>query len=268
MRRRFPFTPMALLLTSLGAVACAGTEERAESPLEYTENAKTAYEEALDAYFDSDWEDATLLMQEVRRKYAYSRYARLAQLRIADAAFRQGQFPEAITEYKTFVHDYPNDPEVVYARFRIVKAHYEQAGEALLLPPLEERDLAVVVDGHQAARAFLADYPGYKAQREVEHHLEVLTGVLARHEIYVARFYLAEDRFEAAAARAQHALRAFERSGLEPEAMVLLAETYMKMKRRADARVVLSNVLAKYPDSPFIIPAREFLKHLDEPARD
>ncbi len=62
--------------------------------------------------------------------------------------------------------------------------------------------------------------------------LEMVAGLLARHELYVARFYLARGNFPAAVARCQYALRTYEGSGLEAEAMLLLGETYMKMHKR------------------------------------
>jgi outer membrane protein assembly factor BamD len=251
------------LLVSLAlSCGCAAAQSEPESALQYTENAKRAYDEALAAYFDKDWEEATALMQEVRRKYGYSRYARLAELRIADADYHQEKLGEAIAGYKAFVHDYPNDPEVVYARYKIVKALFAQSSQSLLLPPLEERDLASVNDAYAALRSFLSDYPGYKHTRELEYMLEVVTGMLVRHELYVARFYLARDNFEAAVTRTQYALRNFESSGLEAEAMVLLGETYLKMKHRDKARSVFRHVLANYPDSPFTIPARHFLAQM------
>src|SRR5689334_5674090 len=74
------------LVFGVGQAACA-TEKPPESPLHYTENAKKAYEEALNAYFDRDWEYANQLFQDVKRKWGYSRYARLAELRLADAAY-------------------------------------------------------------------------------------------------------------------------------------------------------------------------------------
>lgn len=242
-----------------GPLACGGEDRGAQSPLQYSQNAKRAYNEALKAYFDRDWETAVTLFEEVRRKYGYSRYARLSELRIADAAYRQENYAEAITGYKSFVHDYPNDPEVPYARFKIAKSQYQQAQPSLLLPPLEERDLAVVHDAYASIRGILADYPNYEHLKELEHMLEVVTGLLARHELYVARFYLNRDNFEAAVTRVQYALRNYEASGLEPEAMVLLGETYLKMKEREKARTAFRRVLAKYPDSPFVIPARKFL---------
>lgn len=247
-----------------GSVACKGPNRQANSPLQYTENARRDYEAALKAYFDRDWEEATTLMQEVKRKYSYSRYARLAELRIADADFHQEKYPEAITGYKGFVHDYPNDPEVSYARYKIARALYEQSSQSLLMPPLEERDLAAVNDAYSTIKEFLQDYPNYKRARELDYMLEVVTGLLVRHELYVARFYLNKDNYDAAVARCQYALRNYENSGLEPEAMVLLGETYLKMKQRKKARAVFEHVLAMYPASPFSLPAKHFLQTIGQ----
>jgi outer membrane protein assembly factor BamD len=258
----------ALLACLLVGSACAETQERPESPLQYAENAKRAYHEALEPYFDRDWEEASLMMSEVKRKYGYSRYARLAELRMADAAYHQEKYPEAVAAYKGFVHDFPNDPEVPYARYKIAKAQFEQTSPSLLLPPLEERDLAAVSDAYNTIRDFLGDYPGYKHRRELEYMFEVVTGLLVRHELYVARFYLAENNFDAAAARVKYALSNFTDSGLEAEALVLLGEIRLMLHQREQARALFRQVLAAHPASPFIVPARRFLKILSESARE
>ena len=266
-----PRTTLFLVLFScclpLSGLGCAGEERHAQSPLEYAENARRDYEIAMEAFDSQNWEAVTELMGEVRRKYGYSRYARLAELRLADADFLQEKYAEAISGYKAFVNDYPNDPEVPYARYRIVKAEYESVSQSVLLPPLEERDLASVNDAHGSIRAYLADYPGSEHTPELEYMLEVVVGLLARHELYVARFYLAEGRFDAAVARAEFALRNFKNSGLEPEAMLLLAEIRMKQKQRSAAREILKELLARYPDSAFSVPAKNFLSVLGEPIR-
>lgn len=236
-----------------------------DNPLAYTENARIAYDEALEAYFDKDWEQAVLLFEAIKRDYGYTRYARLAELRIADAAYHQDKQAEAIAGYKAFVSDYPNDPEVPYARLRIVKGLFAQTSDTFLLPPLEERDLANVSDAYVELNKFIVDFPGHEDKRELDYMLEVVTGLLARHELYVARFYLREDRFEAAVARAQYALRNFDGSGLEAEAMVLLGETYLKMKKRKEAEAAFRRVLSQHPDSPFTLAARNFLEQMGVP---
>jgi len=242
--------------------SCTAAEKPPASPLKYTENAKKAYDEALDAFFDQDWEYANQLFEAVKRKYGYSRYARLAELRLADIAYHQEKFAEAIGMYRSFVADYPNDPEVGYARYKIAKADFVESGASVLLPPLEERDLSNVRDAHVSLRALLADYPDSVHVAEESYMLEVVTGLLVRHELYVARFYLERDHFDAAVARCQYALTNYQDSGLEPEALVLLGETYLKMKDREKARAAFELVLNKYPTSPFTVPAHRFLGHL------
>jgi outer membrane protein assembly factor BamD len=108
----------------------------------------------------------------------------------------------------------------------------------------------------------VSDYPTSKFRNEVDYMLEVVTGLLVRHELYVAKFYLRRDNFEAAVARCEYALTNFEDSGLEPEALTLLGETYLKMKDLDKARAVLEAVLTKYPDSAFTVPAKRFLARL------
>jgi outer membrane protein assembly factor BamD len=254
--------PAATLTVFLALAGCGGSERPAESPLQYSENAKRAYEQALTEYFDRDWEDAVPLFEDVKRQYAYSRYARLAELRIADAAYEQENYAEATTAYRGFVHDYPNDPEVVYARYKITKSLFNQRTDSLLLPPLEERDLVTVDEAYQAIRAFIRDYPAYKKRPELDYMYKVVAGLLARHDLYVARFYLREDNFKAAVARVEHALKSFPSSGLEPEALVLLGETYLKMHKPREARDTFARLLEEYPDSAFVVPARGFLEKL------
>jgi outer membrane protein assembly factor BamD len=259
--------PVMLALGLLGSalsVGCASTEGSAESALDYTDNARRDYEAALEAYEDKNWELADELLNEVKRKYAYSRYARLAELRLADGNFQQEKFAEAISGYKEFVHDHPNDPEVPYARYRIAKAEYDSVSQSIMLPPLEERDLASVNDALTTLRNFLSDYPGSEHTEELRYMLDVVLGLLARHELYVARYYLAEGRFDAAIMRCEYAIKTLKSSGLEPEGMVLLGEIYMKQKRKKDAREVLNKLLQLYPESAFAVPAKNFLVQLDK----
>jgi outer membrane protein assembly factor BamD len=253
------------LMAALGTSACASTEGQAESALDYTDNARKDYEVALAAFEDKNWELATELLSEVKRKYAYSRYARLAELRMADANFQQEKFAEAISSYKEFVHDHPNDPEVPYARYRVAKGEFDSVSQSVMLPPLEERDLASVNDALSTLRNYLSDYPSSEHTEEMRYMLDVVLGLLARHELYVARYYLASGRFDAAVMRCEYALKSLKNSGLEPEGLVLLGEIYMKQKRKKDARDVLTRLLQQYPESAFSVPAKNFLAQLDKP---
>ncbi len=262
---------IALCFLALGAAfataACAPAPKAAKTAEQYQEDARVAYDEAVAAYLDEDWELAVRLLGQMRRDFGYTRYARLAELRLADVAFRQEKYAEATAAYKSFSRDYPSDPEVPYARYRVVRAQFLQAGDSIFQPPLEERDLASVRGAYASLQAFLADFPNYSRRVELDYMLQVVTGTLVRHELYVARFYLKRDEYPPAVARVQYALERYESSGLEAEAVALLGETYLKMKDRPKAAAAFQRLLDEYPDSAFAIPAREFLSFLGQPPR-
>jgi outer membrane protein assembly factor BamD len=244
--------------------ACSPSRPPASSDaLHYTENARKAYEKALQAYLDRDWEAAIELFKDVKRKYGQSRYGRLAELRLADISFEQEKLAEAIGAYKGYVQSHRNDPDLAYAQFRVCRALFLQVSDSLLLPPQEERDQANVRDAYIELRRFRKEHPLTKWDLQIGYMLESVTGRLVRHELYVARFYLNKDNFEAAVARIQYALANFDESGLEPEAMVLLGETYLKMKKRSEARETFVRMIETYPESPFVSSARAFLGEID-----
>jgi len=252
---------LGFALLSPGLIGCE-QQYRPVSAIDYSEKAKRDYEAAMDDFDSKNWEAARQKLAEVKRNYGYSRYARLAELRLADADYEQDKFAEATAGYKAFVHDYPNDPEIPYARYRVTMTQYDAVSASFLLPPLEERDLAYVNDAHASIRAFLNDYPNSEHAPQLAYMQSVVTGLLARHELYVARFYLGRDKFPAAIARIQYSLRSYPNSGLEPEGLVMLAEVYLKTKEREKARSVLELVLTRYPTSPFVVPAKRYLDRL------
>jgi outer membrane protein assembly factor BamD len=216
------------------------------------------------AFYDEDWEEASSKFNDLRANYGQSPYATLAELRLADISFEKDSLPEAVSAYKDFTHAHREDPGVAYARFRVCQALVKQINDTVLLPPQEERDQGPTQEAYQALKGFKKAYPSTKWAKQVDYMLQDVSGRLARHELYVARFYLKMDRFDATVSRLQQALREFPDSGLEPEALLLLGETYLKMKQRDKARVVFQRAVSQYPASPFTRRCKDYLDHIPE----
>jgi outer membrane protein assembly factor BamD len=259
------------LVALVGLAALPGcdiqTADGRRATLTYTEDARAAYGEALAAFRAKEWDDARSLMGDVKKLFPYSRYARLAELRIADIDFEQEKYSEAVTGYRDFVQNHRNDRDVEYAKYRTAKALYLDIDDTFLLPPAEERDQATTLDAYKELRTFGRQFPRSRYRSDVEYMLEVVTGRLARHELYVARYYLKRDVFEATIARVDYALRNYPNSGLDPEALVLKGETLLKMKRRAEARAVFESVLRDW-GGPFSTTAQRFLEEMGDRSRD
>jgi outer membrane protein assembly factor BamD len=263
-----PLYAVVLALASafaLGALgACGGAPSESRGPLNYSEDAKQAYDKAMVSFDEKDWEKARVLLKEMKKKYSYSRYARLAELRLADVDIATEKYSDAIQGYRSFVHDHRTDPEVPYARFRICKALFDQISDGgFLLPPLEERDQATSGESYRELSSFVKEYPAGRYSQQTRYMLAVVTGRLVRHELYVAQYYLKRNEFDAAASRARYVLKTYSGSGLEAEALVLLGETYLKMHKPSEARTVFREMLAKYPSAAFSNTAKNFLLEMD-----
>jgi outer membrane protein assembly factor BamD len=257
---------------SIGTTGCEKPEPH--TALSYTADAKRAYDEAMREFESHNWIESQALFREVKRKYHYAKYAKLAELRIADADFEQEKYAEAIRGYRQFVHDHRSDPdEVAYARSKIAEAQYKQISESFLLPTADERDQAVILDAFKELKGYVHDYPDSKETARIRELLEEVTGRLMRHELYVARFYLQRDNFDAAVLRIQYAMRNFAGapgteeqvdSGLEAEGLLLLGEVYLKMKKYSEARESFAAILRDYPKSPLVVQATNFLTYMKE----
>ncbi len=267
MASRWSF-PVPLVVLGL-AVPLAGCAEfnfatAGRATLTYTEDARAAYNEALEAFKGRNWEDARALFGEVRKLFAYSRYARLAELRLADIDFEQSKFSDAVAAYRDYVQNHRTDPNVEYARYRISKSLFNDIEDSFILPPAEERDQATTAEAYRDLRNFISDFPQSRYYPDVKYMHDVVRQRLVRHELYVARFYLREEAFDATVARIDAALKQYPNSGLDAEALVLKGETLLKAKKRAEARAVFEKVIRDYV-SPFSTAAKTYLAEMGPP---
>ena len=83
--------------------------------------------------------------------------------------------------------------------------------------------------------------------------------LLARHELYVADFYLLRDRPRATIGRLEHLLAEYDGSGLEPQALVLMGRTYLRMRECLHARDSFEDTIARFPESGFAVQAQRYL---------
>ena len=190
----------------------------------------------------------------------------------------QEKFAEAIREYRQFVHDHQGQQitdETAYARSRIADAEYKQIGDSFFLASGEERDQASVIDAYRELRSFIHDYPSSKETDRMRKLLTDVIGRLIRHELYVARFYLNKSNYEATIARVEYAIHNYssrttvggtvsDDAGLEPEALLLLGETYLKMHKWGEARDSFSSILRHFPRSVHLQQAEQYLAFMKE----
>ncbi len=274
-------TAMWLTLAGLGAAGsllggCAG--EGAKTALGYTEDAKRAYDAAMESYNAHDWLEAQTRLREVKRKYSYSKYARLAELRIADADFEQEKY---LGRHPRVQGLHPRAPLRRGRRRVRARAHRREhvlgdprvgaGGRARGARPGERgrrvqgaQQLPRGLSGLEAVRARArAPRPGGRAPRAPR----ALCGPLLSREGQLRRGRRAHPVRSPqlrARRRGADAHGVTTDSDLEAEALLLLGKTYLKMHKWGDARQAFQSIVSSHGQSPLVIQARDYLQHLSE----
>lgn len=282
----------SLTALSSGVSGCAEFNFFGAYGPEFADTAKGNYDRALVEMKKKNWLDAIKLLQYIKTKFSFSKYATLAELAMADAEFGRERYSEAVEGYRNFIKAHPSHEHVSdgYAAFRVGESfHKEIPSEWFLVPPAHEKDQGPVRDALRELSAFLAEYPDSphaKRARELE---EDCVRRLADHELYVAEFYLKKKRPQAAANRLQGLVRGdflpklpsegrgnatgrlgevakdYLRTHLEAQVLLQLCRTERAMGKLDDAQQSCERILANHPGEPQADKARSLLEEI---ARD
>jgi outer membrane protein assembly factor BamD len=237
-----------LLAVLLPLLACASSRVSITGEIKYGKTAEENYEAGVDEMKHENWVEAYKFLEHVRTKYPFSKYAALAELRVADAKLAQERYPEAAEAYAAFAQLHPTHDEVDYAEYRSALARFKDApSDFALFPPAHEKDQRSLVTAVTQLQAFLRVHPASKLRPEVEKLLAQAQGRLAAHEWYVADFYWKRERWAGAAGRLETLVKDYPASKHEAEALYRLAQSYVRLDEKFRAQQALQKLIALHP---------------------
>ncbi len=252
---------MALALTATG---CAKrTIVAGES--DYTRSARYAFEEAESALAGSYHKEAIQGFRKVMNRYPQSKYATLAELRIADTQYEEQTWEEAASSYRQFARRHPTHEKAAYAAYRVGLSYYSARPDNIFLfPPDHEYDQTPTKNAIAGFRTYLRRYPEDTLADDAKTKIAECRTMLAEHEIYVARFYRHRDKLEASAGRFEIVREQFGDLTIGAEAMFELADVYVTLKQAEKAEAALQSLIAAAPGDELVARAR---RRLDEVAK-
>ena len=242
-----------------GSLVTPGRNESLPS-VSYGTTAQENWDRGERAFQDEEYLAAQRYYAYIRNKFPYSRFAVLADLRIADCQFARERYIEAIDTYQNFVRLHPTHPKVGYARYKTGMAYYEQIpGDWFLLPPSHEKDQAAVRDAERALREYVERYP---TDENIPQASEILRDVRSRlmaHERYAADFYKNLDKDRACVGRLEIIRKDFADVGLTDELLLEIAEIYARLGEVDKAKTAVAEMREKFPKSELISEAQELI---------
>lgn len=253
-----------MLQTAIGLGALSGCGgKKGTAAVKYAVTAKQNYDRGIKALDDEDWIAAAKYFDFIKARFPYSKYAVLAELRIADARFGAKLYLQAVDAYKLFIKFHPTHESVKngYADFKIGESYYEMLpSEFWMLPPAHEKDQSATADAHRQLSRFLAKYDNSPYDKRAKEMLQKLGKRLAAHEWYVAKFYWERDRTMGTVLRLRKLLAEHPGVGYDAEALWLLGRAYRKNDMPDRARRTWERLIEDHPKHQRARQARAALR--------
>jgi len=212
------------------------------------------YYNAAKAEFDNhNWESAIKLYEQLEAKYPFGRFAQQAQLESAYANYKQGETAAATTAIEKFIKLHPNHQNIDYALYLKALINFrEDLGPLTVVftQDLADRDPKAAQESFEAFKELVTRFPESRYAEDARKRMAYLVEALSRHEINVARYYLARGAYLAAVNRCQDALIKFPNSLTHHEALDIMVEAYDRMgltELRDDTRKVIAR---NFPQDP------------------
>lgn len=169
-------------------------------------SAKELMYEALDEMGQERFTDAVAKLSKVKERYPYSKYALLAELKIADAHYRAREFRQAAAAYEEFYKLHPRNQAVPYALYQIGMCHFKQITTV-------DRDQGPAERALVAFERLIKSFQDSPYSRRAIKHIEKCRESMAGHEFYVGKFYYSNGNYKAALIRFENVARNYPQLG-------------------------------------------------------
>ena len=197
------------------------------SALKKTWNAITGEEETkpaqqlawdgMDAFEDGDYKEAIDNFQQLRDWYPFSKYAILAELKMADSYYHLEQYEEAIFAYEEFEKLHPRNEAIPYVIYQIGLCYYDQIDTI-------DRDQKPARKALETFQRLIKQFPDDPYARSGSEHIPKCLKSLAGNDYYIGLFYYKSKHYKAALNRFMSVLSNYPDVGYHKVALEYIAK--------------------------------------------
>jgi outer membrane protein assembly factor BamD len=183
-------------------------------------NEKPAHElvqEGMESYKKGNYTAAITSFEQLKDWYPFSKYAILAELKIADAHYHLGQYAEAVMAYEEFEQLHPRNEAAPYVIYQTGRCYYDQIDTI-------DRDQTPAKKALDIFQRLNRQHPAdpYAQQARI-HSIKCLQSITG-HELYVGKFYFKSKHYKAALNRFTAVVTQYPDVGAHHQALGYIAQ--------------------------------------------
>ena len=207
---------LTLLLLISG---CTSVQDKIDKFLG-TEEGDTAQElawDGMDAYENGRYHKAIEKFQRLKDFYPFSKYAILAELKIADSHYQREEYEEAIFEYENFERLHPRNEAIPYVIYQIGRCYFDQIDTT-------DRDQTAAHKALEAFQRLRKQFPDDQYARRSEEHISRCLKSLAGHTYRIGVYYYKTKHYKAALQRFMTVISDYPDVGYHQQALEYIAK--------------------------------------------
>lgn len=213
--KRIAFGCLVVLLVCSG---CAWFQTKEEKP------SQELARDGMEAYRDGKYEKAIESFEKIKDWYPFSKYAMLAELKIADAYFQLKQYEDAVFAYEDFERLHPRNEAIPYVVYQIGLCHYNRMDTV-------DRDQTSTKKALDTFGRLIKQFPEDPYTIAAEDHIKKCLKTLSGHEFYVGYYYFKTKHYKAALQRFKAVLKYYPDVGVHYRALQYIVESEAKIKK-------------------------------------
>ena len=177
-----------------------------------SESAEELASKGMRQFNKGNYNSALENFEKLRDWYPFSKFAILAELKIADSHYRLEEYEDAIFAYEEFAELHPRNEAIPYVLYQIGRCYFDRMDTI-------DRDQSVTRKALVLFKRLNEKYPDNSYALKAEKHINESLKSLAGHELYVGRFYYKTKHYKAALHRFKAVLSRYPDTGFHQKAM-------------------------------------------------
>ena len=173
--------------------------------------------EGMDAYENGNYNEAIEKFQKLKDYYPFSKYAILAELKLADAHYQRREYEDAIFAYEDFEQLHPRNEAIPYVIYQIGRCYYDQIDTP-------DRDQTSAQKALEAFQRLIKQFPRDQYSIRAAEHINTAQKNLAGHAYVVGVFYYNTKHYKAALHRFMSIITDYPDVGYHQKALEYIAK--------------------------------------------
>ena len=234
---------------------CAFLESAKVDPYENMVE-ETLYSQGSIFLENGDIPSAITVFETLEAKYPFSTYSQQSVLDLAYAYYDFGQKDDTIAECDRFIDLYPNHPNLDYAYYLRALSNLEKEQpffQDILGQDVSKYDVSRLKDAYNDFLFIVNRFNKSKYAEDAKNRLVFLRNSMAKHEVYIAKYYLKREAYIASSERAKYMLENYPGAPATKEALIILIKSYNNLGLLDLAKVKADILVKNFPNYSYAI---------------